>query len=369
MKFTSNVDFGQNQSLNRVMQGLATAPSSPKIGQEYWNTTSNVGFFWNGTVWRPIDAAGLTDGSILNTALATNPLARANHTGTQLSATISDLSTVVHAYTLDTFAAPLAAVSMNGQKITSLANGSAAQDAVTFSQMNAAVAAAQAGQTAVKNPVRVFAAGNIALTGLQTIDGVSVAAGDRVGAFNQTTQSTSNIYVAASGAWALATDVNTTGQLLEGTDVLVAEGTLYAGTVWRVATVGTITIGTTAITWTQVSKINTYTADAVTLTLTGYQFSALLAPSGGVISTGGLGLKVDPTVVVQKYAGTITGNAATTSFPFTHNLNNSNPTISCRDSSGNMVLIDNVATSANVITFTFSVAPAGGVTYSVAIQG
>jgi hypothetical protein len=45
-------------------------------------------------------------GSIANTKLATDPLARGNHTGTQTSSTVSDLATTVKAYRLDEFANP-----------------------------------------------------------------------------------------------------------------------------------------------------------------------------------------------------------------------------------------------------------------------
>lgn len=64
--------------------------------------------------------------------LATDPLARANHTGTQTASTISDFNTAVRTNRLDQMAAPTAAVSLNSQKITSLADPTSAQDAVTL---------------------------------------------------------------------------------------------------------------------------------------------------------------------------------------------------------------------------------------------
>ena len=368
MKFGNNVDLQQNQTLNRVAQNAASAPSGPKAGQEYWNSVSLGAFFWNGTAWRPVDAALLTDGSIQNSALATNPLARANHTGTQLAATISNLQATVLAYTLDTFAAPVANVSLNSYKITSLANGTASGDAVNYLQMTTAIANAVAGQTAVKNPVKVLAASNITLSGAQTIDGVPVVAGDRVLASAQTTGANNMIWVVAAGAWSLATDNATTGQLIEGTDVLVNEGTLYAGTIWRVTTVGTITVGTTSVTWTQTAKPGSYAADGTTITLTGTTFSVKLDGAGWLTSSGS-GVAVDKTKVPGKFSGTITGDGATTSFAFTHSLSNANPAVSMRDSSGNQVLTDNQATSSNAVTITFGIAPGAGVTYTVSICG
>lgn len=76
-------------------------------------------------------------GSIALAKLATDPLARANHTGTQLAATISDFNTAVRTNRLDQMAAPTASVAMNAQKITGLADPSAAQDAMTKASFDA----------------------------------------------------------------------------------------------------------------------------------------------------------------------------------------------------------------------------------------
>jgi len=84
----------------------------------------------------------ILDGTILNadinasaaialSKLATDPLARANHTGTQLAATVSNFDTQVRTSRLDQMAAPTAAVPLNAQKITGLADPTLAQDAAT----------------------------------------------------------------------------------------------------------------------------------------------------------------------------------------------------------------------------------------------
>jgi hypothetical protein len=52
--------------------------------------------------------------------LATDPLARANHSGTQTASTISDFDTQVRSSRLDQMAVPTASVSLNSQKITAL---------------------------------------------------------------------------------------------------------------------------------------------------------------------------------------------------------------------------------------------------------
>jgi hypothetical protein len=93
----------------------------------------------NGT----ITSADIVDGTIVNadinasaaialSKLATDPLARANHTGTQTASTVSDFDTQVRTSRLDQMAAPTAAVALNAQKITGLADPTNAQDAVTL---------------------------------------------------------------------------------------------------------------------------------------------------------------------------------------------------------------------------------------------
>ena len=90
-----------------------------------------------------ITSADLVDGTIVNadinasaaialSKLATDPLARANHTGTQAASTISDFNTAVRTNRLDQMAAPTASVALNAQKITGLADPTSAQDAVTL---------------------------------------------------------------------------------------------------------------------------------------------------------------------------------------------------------------------------------------------
>jgi hypothetical protein len=90
-----------------------------------------------------ITSADIVDGTIVNgdinssaaialSKLATDPLARANHTGTQTASTISDFDTQVRTSRLDQMAAPTAAVALNSQKITGLADPTSNQDAVTL---------------------------------------------------------------------------------------------------------------------------------------------------------------------------------------------------------------------------------------------
>ena len=89
-----------------------------------------------------ITSADLVDGTIVNSdinasagialsKLATDPLARANHTGTQTASTVSDFDTQVRTSKVTDLAAPTGSFSMNSQKIVSLGTPTANADAAT----------------------------------------------------------------------------------------------------------------------------------------------------------------------------------------------------------------------------------------------
>jgi hypothetical protein len=78
-----------------------------------------------------IVATDIADGTITAAKMVTDPYARANHTGTQAASTISDFDTQVKTSRLDQMAAPTAAVSLNSQKVTSLATPTDNADAAT----------------------------------------------------------------------------------------------------------------------------------------------------------------------------------------------------------------------------------------------
>ena len=78
-----------------------------------------------------IVATDIANGTITAAKLVTDPYARANHTGTQTASTISDFDTQVRTNRLDQMAAPTGSVSLNSQKITSLATPTENTDAST----------------------------------------------------------------------------------------------------------------------------------------------------------------------------------------------------------------------------------------------
>ena len=122
-KFLTGIDLVQNQLLNGALQNLAAPPSTPVGGQVYWDTTQAAAgnpalLAWNATAsaWE----LKATNALLLQGQNGAYYLARANQTGTQLAATISNLQATVVTYTLDQFAPPAGAVSMAGQRLTNL---------------------------------------------------------------------------------------------------------------------------------------------------------------------------------------------------------------------------------------------------------
>lgn len=100
---------------------------------------------------------------------------------------------------------------------------------------------------AIKAPVDAATTANITLSGEQTIDGVSVTAGDRVLVKDQTNAAENGIYAVSATSWARSKDFDGPRDVRTGTMVLCTAGTENANTFWRVTTANDITIGTSSV--------------------------------------------------------------------------------------------------------------------------
>jgi phage-related tail fiber protein len=145
-----------------------------------------------------------------------------------------------------------------------------------------------------KGSVHVASTGNIAVTtetattltltsALITMDGVTLAVGDRILLKDQTDGSQNGIYTYTSSTLLTrASDANSNVKVTPGMYAFVEEGTINADSGWLLTVNGTITIGTTVLTFVQFSGAGQVTA-GTGLTKNGNTLA--LATSGATAGT------------------------------------------------------------------------------------
>jgi hypothetical protein len=200
-------------------------------------------------------------------------------------------------------------LNMSSNNIQNLADPINPQDAATKNYVDASRSGLD-----IKNAVRVATTSNIVLSGLLTVDGVSLNSGDRVLVMAQTDQTTNGIYVAASGGWTRATDANTSANILPGMFAFVEEGTVNANQGFVLTGQGSFTIGTSALVFTQFSG----TGDIITgpglvkngntLDINSTYVGQTSIYKVGTITTG----TWQGTVVAPQYGGTGVNNGTST---------------------------------------------------------
>ena len=238
---------------------------------------------------------------------------------------------------------------MSGVAVTGLSAPVADGDAATKAYVDAGLQGLD-----IKKSVRAASSVNITLSGAQTIDGVSIVAGDRVLVKGQTTGSENGIYVAASGAWSRSTDADQNGEVTAGMFTFVEEGSL-ADSGWVLTTDGAITVGTTALAFSQFSGAGSITAGNG-LTKTGNTIdvvagTGLTAAADSIgISAGGVGsTELAPqSVILSKIArpalgGLIVGQGAGADAEV-HSLAGD----VTMDGAGNVTIASNAVTSGKI---------------------
>ena len=122
-----------------------------------------------------------------------------------------------------------------------------------------------------KQPANAASTVNIAsLSGLQTVDTVSLVAGNTVLVKNQTNAADNGIYLVSSGAWTRSIGADTWDEYV-GAIVFIVSGT-QADSAWYSTAQPGGTLGVTAINWSNFTISAIYTA-GTGLTLAGTQFS------------------------------------------------------------------------------------------------
>jgi phage-related tail fiber protein len=160
-------------------------------------------------------------------------------------------------------------LNLNARQITNLADGSAATDAVTKQQLDAAVrgldwkASVRAATTVAGTLASSFENGD-------AIDGVTLATGDRILIKDQASGAENGIYVvAASGAPTRAVDADASAEVTSGLAVTVTEGTTNGDKTYVLTTNDPITLDTTALTFSLLGGASSPVTAGNGLTLSG----------------------------------------------------------------------------------------------------
>jgi len=225
---------------------------------------------------------------------------------------ISDFDAGVRTNTLDQMAAPTSAVSFNSQKITGLADPTGDNDAANKGYVDGVAQGLD-----VKDSVKATTTANgtlsTAFANGQSIDGVTLATGDRILIKNQTTASQNGIYnVNASGAPSRATDM-ATGSNAAGAFVFVEQGTTNAENGFTCTSdTGSAVVGTNNLTFAQFSGAGQIIAGDG-LDKSGNELSVDLKANGGlVIESTELAVKLDASSITGTLAIGDGGTGATT---------------------------------------------------------
>lgn len=398
--FLTPIDLNKLELLNARIQNLSSAPSTPVEGQIYFDTTLHQFGCYQNSVWTYLSAPGGV-GNVIQSANSGG--AGRMKVSAAADKTISDLSGVVgiiktdtngvvtaaaagtdytkadstESFTHKTFDANGTGNSISNIETADFAANVVDTDGTLAANSDARLPSQKAVKTYVdtsvtgikwKQSVRVAttAAGTLAssFANASVVDGVTLATGDRILIKDQSAGAENGIYVvAASGAPARATDADTAAEI-KGAVVTVQEGTANQDTAWQLIT-DTITLGTTALVFTDFVKANVPTA---TTSMQGKVYLATQAEAEAKTDTAKAVVSADLANFPIKKTFTI-GNGSSTAITCTHNLNTDDVTVEIYDASSKAtVFADVVRTSVNVVTITFATAPASNA-YKVVIIG
>lgn len=378
-KVLSNLDFGKNEIQNARVQNLASAPSSPVAGQLYYDTVSNLVFFWNGTTWISsggstgilatiVDVKGDLIAATANDTVARLPAGADNTllvaasgqaTGLQWRALVAaDIQEKIATADLTDWPRT-ASLDMNSQKIINQLDPTNPQDSAT----KAYVDAARTGLD-VKASVRVASTASVTVTYTATagtagrgqitaapnaLDGVTLVANDRILLKDQATGAQNGIWVVttlgtgANGVWDRAADFDSDTEVTSGAYTFVTEGTANDNSGWMLTTNDPIIIGGasgTALVWVQFTGAGQLTAGT------------------GITKTGNT-LAVDNTLFMRRAAFNV-GDGSSTTITLTHNFGTRDIGVSLIEAASlwSIPEVEKRATTTNTVDLIFGVAPA-----------
>ena len=283
----STVNFG---GVSLALGGSDTTPAFNLTDATNYPTSSLTGTISNSQVASGIDATKIADGSVTNAEFQfINTLSSNAQTQINTKLTASDnLSDVANAGTSrtnlglgDISTQAASNVAITGGSITGLGSPSNGSDATTKTYVDNLVTGLK-----TRTIVRAATTGNISLSSdLQngdTLDGVNLQTNDKVLVKNQSNNTQNGIYiVVASGTASRDPEFDTVDELA-GQMIIVKEGSVNADS-FHLCTTDSGSIGSAAITFTQVTPSSGGTVTQVGIAQAGSEFTI----SGSPITTSG----------------------------------------------------------------------------------
>ncbi len=350
-RFDNNADFQKFEAQNMRVQNLAGAPATPVVGQLYVETTGGVNrlYQFDGAAW----VLKATDSDRLGGQTSAFHRDRANHTGSQIAATISDLAATVQGYALSSFAVPTAAINFNGQDLTGLpATPGTASSATSKTYVDNLVngldwkASVRAATTAALPAYTATATVLTASTSgaFPSIDGAGIVVNDRVLVKDETGTLAPNNGIftltnagSSTTAWVLtrSADADSNAEVTSGMATFVEQGTANGNQQWVLTTDNPITVGTTALTFAQVGATGSAPAAGNGLELVSNTYN-VVAGTGITVGADTVGIDTASATPVARRFTTLYGNGdgTTTTYDFTHGLASQFVTVQVYDVSG-----------------------------------
>ena len=314
----STVNYG---GVSLALGASDTTPAFNLTDASNYPTSSLTGTISNSQLATGIDATKIADGSVTSTEFQyINTLS--SNAQDQLTAKLvkaSNLSDVASASTsrtnlgLGTISTQASSnVSISGGQITGLGSPSNGSDATTKTYVDNLVTGLKS-----RTIVRAATTGNISLTSdLQnndTLDGVTLATNDKVLVKNQSDNTQNGIYiVVASGTASRDPEFDTVDELA-GQMIIVKEGSTNADS-FQLCTTDSGSIGSAAITFTQVTPSSGGTVTQVGIAQSGSEFTIGNTP---ITSSGNITLNVNRISSTKIGAN---GNVSDTEFGYLENV-------------------------------------------------
>lgn len=389
-KFYGSIDLSDNELLNYRVQMLPSDPS-PLEAKAYYNTTAHEMRYHDGTSWKALGVSGSggppsgSAGGDLSGTYPNPQIASGVIVDGDVSASAAIAQSKIANLTTDLAARVLKAGDTMSGLLTLSADPTNPLHAATKQYVDLASQG-----FSFKSACRVASTANVpTLSGLLSIDGVTVAAGDRVLLKDQSAPAQNGIYIASASAWSRATDMDASGELVDGTLVPISTGSANADSQWMCTGIAAVpwVPGSTASTWTKWTSLSDLNAGAG-LTKTGTTLdvvgdanlqvladiiNVLSAPkwktartltltgdvTGSVSIDGSADISLATTGGGKRYAGNLT---AVASQVVTHNLNTRDVIVQVYNGAANYeeIEVEVQRTSVNTVTIIANPAlPAG----------